>query len=99
MSSNAELVEKIKDFFKQENIEKNDPTTQFSNDVINLAYQKLSANLTDVIQNEEDPMVINEILQNFLNVTKMVDERGLTRQQFLLKLFEQLTKYEQSRYH
>lgn len=97
-TTNIELINKIKKFFEEEAVNKNDITTQFSNDVVNLAYQKITANLTDIIQNEEDPMVISELLQNFLQVTKLVEERGLSRQQMLLKMFEQLTKYEQSKY-
>lgn len=97
--TNAELINKIKKFFEDEQLKKEDITTQFSDEVIKTAYQKMTASLTDMIQAEEDPMVIGELLSNFLNITKMVDERGLSRQQLLLKLFEQLTKYEQSRYY
>lgn len=98
MSNNEDLVKQIKQFFEQEALNKESPVNKFSTDVINLAYQKLSANVTNMIQNEEDPMVISEILQNFLSVSKMIDEKGLQRQQMLIKLFEQLNKYEQSRY-
>lgn len=98
MNSNEDLVKQIKQFFEQEVLNKESPVNKFSKDVIDLAYQKLSANVSDMIQNEEDPMVISEILQNFLNVSKMIDEKGLQRQQMLIKLFEQLNKYEQSRY-
>lgn len=97
--NNEELIKQIKQFFEKEALSKNKELKQFSDDVVNLAYQKLSANIQDMIQNEEDPMVLAEILQNFLNVTKMVDERGLQKQQLLIKLFEQLNKYEQSRYY
>lgn len=96
---NIEVLERIKKFFDDEMVSKSNPLDKFSEDVINLAYQKLSANITDLIQNEEDPMVISEILQNFLNVTKMVDERGLSKKQLLLKYFEQISKYEQSKYY
>lgn len=95
---NQELLNKIKEFFEQESLRKTDIVNQFSEDVIKTAYQKLSANLTDIIQNEEDPMVISELLQNFLNVTKMVNEKDLSKQQIMLKFFEQLSKYEQNRY-
>ena len=99
MSSNEEIINKIKQFFEEESLKKENVISKFSDDVVNLAYQKLTANLTDLIQNEEDPMVIAELLKNFLETSKLVDERGLPRQQFLLKLYEQLTKYEQSRYY
>ena len=95
---NQELLNKIKEFFEQESLRKTDIVNQFSEDVIKIAYQKLSVNLTDIIQNEEDPMVISELLQNFLNVTKMVNEKDLSKQQIMLKFFEQLSKYEQNRY-
>ena len=95
---NQELLNKIKEFFEQESLRKADIVNQFSEDVIKTAYQKLSVNLTDIIQNEEDPMVISELLQNFLNVTKMVNEKDLSKQQIMLKFFEQLSKYEQNRY-
>lgn len=95
---NQELLNKIKEFFEQESLRKTDIVNQFSEDVIKTAYQKLSVNLTDIIQNEEDPMVISELLQNFLNVTKMVNEKDLSKQQIMLKFFEQLSKYEQNRY-
>lgn len=95
---NQELLNKIKEFFEQESLRKTDIVNQFSEDVIKTAYQKLSANLTDIIQDEEDPMVISELLQNFLNVTKMVNEKDLSKQQIMLKFFEQLSKYEQNRY-
>lgn len=98
-TTNAELINKIKQFFEEEQLRKEDITSQFSDEVVKTAYQKMTASLTNMIQAEEDPMVIGELLQNFLSVTKMVDERGLSRQQLLLKLFEQLTKYEQSRYY
>lgn len=97
--NNIEVLEKIKKLFDEELISKNDPLEKFSEDVINLAYQKLSANIMDLISNEEDPMVINEILQNFLSVTKSIDERGLSKKQLILKYFEQISKYEQSKYY
>lgn len=97
--SNEDLIKQIKTFFEKEALNKNNIVNQFSGDVINLAYQKLSANIQDMIQNEEDPLVIAEMLKNFLEVTKMVDEKGLQKQQLLIKLFEQLNKYEQSRYY
>ena len=98
MNDTKDLIKQIKQFFEEEAINKENVVQQFSNDVVALAYQKMSASVTDMIQNEEDPLVIAEILKNFLEVTKMIDEKGLQRQQVLLKLFEQLTKYEQSRY-
>lgn len=93
-----DTIKQIKEFFETEALNKESAVNLFSNDVINLAYQKLSANIQEAIQNEEDPFVIAEMLKNFLEVTKMVDEKGLQRQQMLIKLFEQLNKYEQSRY-
>jgi hypothetical protein len=99
MNDTKDLIKQIKQFFEEEAINKENVVQQFSNDVVALAYQKMSASVTDMIQNEEDPLVIAEILKNFLEVTKMIDEKGLQRQQVLLKLFEQLTKYEQSRYY
>lgn len=99
MNDTKDLIKQIKQFFEEEAISKENVIQQFSNDVVALAYQKMSASVTDMIQNEEDPLVIAEILKNFLEVTKMIDEKGLQRQQVLLKLFEQLTKYEQSRYY
>lgn len=93
-----DTIKQIKEFFETEALNKESAVNLFSNDVINLAYQKLSANIQEAIQNEEDPFVIAEMLKNFLEITKMVDEKGLQRQQMLIKLFEQLNKYEQSRY-
>lgn len=92
-------IKEIKKYFEEEAIRKNNIVNQFSNEVISLAYQKISANMVDLIQNEDDPVMLSELLQNYLNVSKAVDEQGIQRQQFLLKLFEQLTKYEQSRYY
>lgn len=92
-TTNTALIDKIKKYFEEEQQNREDITTQFSDEVIKLAYQKMTAGLTDIFQEEEDPMVIGEMLNNYLNVTKMIDERGLARQQFLLKLFEQLNKY------
>lgn len=97
--SNEDLIKQIKSFFEEENLKKNNVINKFSDDVIQLAYQKLSAGMQDMLVNEEDPMVISELLQNFLDVTKKIDEKGLQRQQVLIKLFEQLNKYEQSRYY
>lgn len=97
--SNEDLIKQIKSFFEEEKLKKNNVINQFSDDVIQLAYQKLSAGMQDMLVNEEDPMVISELLQNFLDVTKKIDEKGLQRQQVLIKLFEQLNKYEQSRYY
>lgn len=97
--SNEDLIKQIKSFFEEENLKKNNVINKFSDDVIQLAYQKLSAGMQDMLANEEDPMVISELLQNFLDVTKKIDEKGLQRQQVLIKLFEQLNKYEQSRYY
>lgn len=96
---NRELLNQIKDFFEKELKEQSNDSKIFADDVINLAYQKISAGLTDMIQAEEDPLVINEMLQQFLSTTKMVDERGLSKKQLLLKFFEQLSKYEQSKYY
>lgn len=95
----SDIIKDIKDYFENEIVRKNDATKAFSEDVINLALQKLSANVTDMIQSEEDPVVIAEIVKNYLTITKMIDERDLPRQQMLIKLFEQLNKYEQSRYY
>lgn len=97
--SNEDLIKQIKSFFEEENLKKNNVINKFSDDVIQLAYQKLSAGMQDMLVNEEDPMVISELLQNFLDVTKKIDEKGLQRQQVLIKLFKQLNKYEQSRYY
>lgn len=97
--SNEDLIKQIKSFFEEENLKKNNVINKFSDDVIQLAYQKLSAGMQDMLVNEEDPMIISELLQNFLDVTKKIDEKGLQRQQVLIKLFEQLNKYEQSRYY
>lgn len=97
--SNDELIKQIKKFFEDEAIRRDNPVNKFSDDVINLAYQKISANLQDIIQNEEDPAVLAELLKSFLDVSQMIDNKGLQRQQTLLKLFEQLNKYEQSRYY
>lgn len=98
-TTNAELIKKIKEFFDNEVSEQNEAITAFSNDVIVTAYQKISANLQDIIQAEDDPMVLSELLQNFLQITRLVDERNLSKQQIMLKFFEQLTKYEQSKFH
>ena len=97
--SNEELIKQIRQFFETEALNKDNPVNIFSDDVISYAYQKLSANMKDVIQSEEDPAVLAELLKSFLDVTKMVDEKGLQKQQLLIKLFEQLNKYEQSRYY
>lgn len=98
-TTNRELIEKIRKFFEEEAVKENDPTKIFSEDVVNLAYQKMSQSMLDLVQQEEDPMVLAELLKNFLDTKKLVDEQGLPRQQMLLKLFEQLTKYEQSKYY
>lgn len=94
---NNDLIKKIKTFFEKE-ANRDKTLDTFSNDVIDLAYQKLQNNFKDVIQTEEDPMVIMELLKNYLEVTKLVNEKDLPKQQYLLKLFEQLSKYEQNRY-
>ena len=92
-------IQNIRKFFEVEVIDKNDNLTKFSEDVITTAYQKLCQNLEDVIQNEDDPMVINELLSSFLNTEKMINDRNINKNQLLLKLLDQLTKYEQSRYY
>lgn len=97
--TNAELIKQVKQILNSTLVEQNSATALFSNDVINLAYQKISANLKDIIQQEEDPMVLSELLQNFLQITKLIEERDLPKQQLLLKFYEQLAKYEQSRYY
>lgn len=97
--NNEEMMKQIRDFFEKEALRKNDAVSQFSDNVINLAYQKLSAGVEDILQNEEDPMVIAELLKSFLETTDMIEKKGLQRQQVLIKLFEQLNKYEQSRYY
>lgn len=96
---NEEMMKQIRDFFEKEALRKNDAVSQFSDNVINLAYQKLSAGVEDILQNEEDPMVIAELLKSFLETTDMIEKKGLQKQQVLIKLFEQLNKYEQSRYY
>ena len=97
--NNEEMMKQIRDFFEKEALRKNDAVSQFSDSVINLAYQKLSAGVEDILQNEEDPMVIAELLKSFLETTDMIEKKGLQKQQVLIKLFEQLNKYEQSRYY
>lgn len=97
--NNEEMMKQIRDFFEKEALRKNDAVSQFSDNVINLAYQKLSAGIEDILQNEEDPMVIAELLKSFLETTDMIEKKGLQKQQVLIKLFEQLNKYEQSRYY
>lgn len=94
-----DIINKIKEYFNEENIKKQNIVKQFSDDVITMAYQKISENLTDQIQQEDDPLVLIELLGRYLEIGKLIDERGLARQQVLLKLFEQLNKYEQSRYY
>lgn len=96
---NNDIIKEIKKFFEEESIKKKDIVKNFSNDVIMTAYQKISENMIDMIQNEEDPILLAELLENYLNLTKAVDECGMQREQILLKLFEQLTKYEQSKYY
>lgn len=96
---NEEMMKQIRDFFEKEALRKNDAVSQFSDNVINLAYQKLSAGVEDILQNKEDPMVIAELLKSFLETTDMIEKKGLQKQQVLIKLFEQLNKYEQSRYY
>lgn len=91
------LIKKVKEFFEQEN-NKDTTLDTFSDEVIKTAYQKLQTNFQETIQVEDDPMVITELLKNYLEVTKMINEKDLPKQQYLLKLFEQLNKYEQSRY-
>lgn len=98
-TSNSDLIKEIKQYFAEEALKKNDPVAQFSNDVVNLAYQKISANLTDMIQAEEDPLVLADLLTNYMNITKMIEERDTTKQQILLRFFESLTKFEQNRYY
>lgn len=97
--SNEELIKQVKALLEKNAVEQNSAVKMFSEDVITSAYQKMSASVTDMIENEEDPMVLAEILKSFLEVTKMVNEKDLNRQQVLIKLFEQLNKYEQSRYY
>lgn len=97
--NNEEMMKQIRDFFEKEALRKNDAVSQFSDSVINLAYQKLSAGVEEILQNEEDPMVIAELLKSFLETTDMIEKKGLQKQQVLIKLFEQLNKYEQSRYY
>lgn len=92
-------IQNIRKFFEVEVINKNDNLTKFSEDVITTAYQKLCQSLEDVVQNEDDPMVINELLSSFLNTEKMINDRNINKNQLLLKLLDQLTKYEQSRYY
>lgn len=95
----SDIVNKIKEYFNEENIKKQNIVKQFSDDVVTVAYQKISESLTDQIQQEDDPLILIELLGRYLEISKMIDERGLARQQVLLKLFEQLNKYEQSRYY
>ena len=57
MSSTTELIKEIKQYFEDELVKQNDATTKFSNDVINLAYQKISDNLQDIIQNELNAII------------------------------------------
>ncbi len=97
--NNDELIKQIKGFFEKELNSKNQELSTFSNEVTQLAYQKFIQSAQDMIQSEEDPIILSEILKNLLDVSKMIDEKGLQRQQVLLKLFEQLNKYEQSRYY
>lgn len=94
-----DLIKKVKQLLQEELVERNDIVKQFSDDVISLAYQKISANAQDMIQAEDDPVVLGEILKNYLEVTKLINDKDSYKHQLLIKYFEQLNKYEQSRYY
>lgn len=98
MSSNEELIKSIKSYFEKELDQQNNITNIFSEDVIKLAYAKISENIQDVINSEDDPLVLTEILKNYLELTKTIKDKDTQKQQIMLKFFEQLNKYEQSRY-
>lgn len=98
MSSNEELIKSIKSYFEKELDQQNNITNIFSEDVIKSAYAKISENIQDVINSEDDPLVLTEILKNYLELTKTIKDKDTQKQQIMLKFFEQLNKYEQSRY-
>lgn len=97
--NNEELIKKVKAIIEKDIINENSVTKLFSNDVITAAYQRMSASVKDIIENEEDPVVLSEVLKSFLEITAMIDNKDNQKQQILLKAFEQLNKYEQSRYY
>lgn len=97
-SSNENLIKDIKLYFEKELDKQNNMNNIFSDDVVMLAYNKISENIQDVISSEEDPLVLTEILKNYLELTKIINDKDIQKQQVMLKFFDQLVKYDQSRY-
>ena len=96
--TNKEFLEEIKKYFEKEFKNDQNIVDKFSNIVIDSAYEKLSNNLSNMIKNEEDPIIISELLQKYLDVSKAINEKDLSKKQIAIKMFEQLLKYEQSKY-
>ena len=96
--TNKEFLEEIKKYFEKEFKDDQNIVDKFSNIVIDSAYEKLSNNLSNMIKNEEDPIIISELLQKYLDVSKAINEKDLSKKQIAIKMFEQLLKYEQSKY-
>lgn len=97
-NSNENLIKDIKLYFEKELDKQNNMNNIFSDDVVMLAYNKISENIQDVISSEEDPLVLTEILKNYLELTKIINDKDIQKQQVMLKFFDQLVKYDQSRY-
>lgn len=97
-NSNENLIKDIKLYFEKELDKQNNINNIFSDDVVMLAYNKISENIQDVISSEEDPLVLTEILKNYLELTKIINDKDIQKQQVMLKFFDQLVKYDQSRY-
>lgn len=93
------LVKQIKQFFEEEMSRKKTPSAQFSDEVVQLAQQKMTEGFKNLLEEETDPMVLAEVLKGYLETDKLISERGIARETLLLKLFEQMNKYEQSRYY
>ena len=97
-NSNENLIKDIKLYFEKALDKQNNMNNIFSDDVVMLAYNKISENIQDVISSEEDPLVLTEILKNYLELTKIINDKDIQKQQVMLKFFDQLVKYDQSRY-
>lgn len=92
------LIKEVQTTLVQSAVKDSQATKEFSDDLIDYAFDKLTRNIKSMIEEEEDPLVINEVLKGYVELTTSINDRDVRRQQQILKLHEQLVKYEQSRY-
>lgn len=97
--SSDDIIKDIKQFFAKDMEKSADMHSEFSDEVIKFAYNKLADSVKSIVEDEEDPLIIAAALEEYLKITKLINDKDVNRNNTLLRLFEQLNKYEQAKFY